>query len=274
ASLVSFALEASIGWHNRAGDAAPFREAQTAITAYYMVGARPRLAYETPVLGPPWSIPFELPVYQWSVAGLTTAVGTPLESTARAVGILYLLLCLWPAYYLLRELGLNPSERLLGLSFFLFSPFYAFWSRSFMIESTALFWSLSYCALARGCQQRPSVIGVILAMGAGAMAAAIKITTLVPFALAVGLWSFPIRRADGTPRVPFIVSAALLIVPLVCGWDWTRYADSVKSQSPYGPWLPSSTSIEWVFGRARERLDSSAWMHLIRSWALVIGHRL
>src|SRR5690242_6357999 len=42
-----------------------FRQTQTAITAYWMAKGGPWLAYETPVLGYPWSIPFEFPVYQY-----------------------------------------------------------------------------------------------------------------------------------------------------------------------------------------------------------------
>src|SRR5579862_7514545 len=39
-----------------------FRQTQTAITSYWMLKGSPWLAYETPVLGPPWSIPFEFPL--------------------------------------------------------------------------------------------------------------------------------------------------------------------------------------------------------------------
>src|SRR5262249_20433758 len=69
----------TIGWNNPITDYHAFRQTQTAISAYYMVGRPPSLAYETPVLGPPWSIPFEFPLYQWVVAGLVTVLKTPLD---------------------------------------------------------------------------------------------------------------------------------------------------------------------------------------------------
>ena len=45
-------------------------------------------------------------------------------------------------------LGLRLQHRLIALSFLLLSPLYLFWSRTFMIESTALFFSVAYLALA------------------------------------------------------------------------------------------------------------------------------
>ena len=46
------------------------------------------LRYETPVLGPPWSLPFEFPLYQGIVAGLAKIFSTPLDQTGRFVSIL------------------------------------------------------------------------------------------------------------------------------------------------------------------------------------------
>src|SRR5437016_95834 len=109
--LAVFLYTARSGWWNRIVDGEPFREAQTAITAYYMVGQAPRLDYETPVLGPPWSIPFELSLYQWAVAGIVTVFHTPLPQTGRAVSMGMFLLTLVPLWFVLRELRLSPAER-------------------------------------------------------------------------------------------------------------------------------------------------------------------
>ena len=60
ACLWIYALVAGMGWSNTILDAHGFRQTQTALTTYFMIGQAPKLAYETPVLGPPWSIPLEL----------------------------------------------------------------------------------------------------------------------------------------------------------------------------------------------------------------------
>src|SRR5262245_52526842 len=59
-------------------DGNPFRQYQTATTARYVVRDGFQLAYETPVLGPPWSIPMEFPVYQASVAAVVRTTGMAL----------------------------------------------------------------------------------------------------------------------------------------------------------------------------------------------------
>src|SRR5579871_2832020 len=68
-----------------------FRQTQTAITAYWIWRGGPLIAYQTPVLGYPWSVPFEFPVYQYllalmRLAGVSIAVGGRLLSFAFYVG--------------------------------------------------------------------------------------------------------------------------------------------------------------------------------------------
>src|SRR5262249_24099130 len=143
ACFAYFVYAVQLGWHGSLIEDQGFRQTQTAITAYYMVGQAPKLAYETPVLGPPWSIPFEFPLYQWLVAGIVTALHTPLDQTGRFVSIAFYLLTLFPANQILKELRFSKPSRLVILALLLTSPFYIYWSRSFLIESTALFLSLS-----------------------------------------------------------------------------------------------------------------------------------
>src|SRR6516164_5284174 len=45
-----------------------WRQTQTAMTSYWFVHEGFRMDYQTPVFGPPWSIPFEFPFYQALVA--------------------------------------------------------------------------------------------------------------------------------------------------------------------------------------------------------------
>src|SRR5262245_18586165 len=119
--LIYSVAAASLGWHNTVLDVLGFRQAQTALTAYFMVGQLPRLAYETPVVGPPWSIRFELPVDQWIVAAIVTFCHTPMDATGRAVSFLFFLLTLVPAYRVLTWLGFARGHRFLALSLFVIS---------------------------------------------------------------------------------------------------------------------------------------------------------
>ena len=56
-----------------------FRQTQTALTAYWLLKGGPWFAYLTPVLGAPWSVPFEFPVYQLITAAVA-AMGVPLDA--------------------------------------------------------------------------------------------------------------------------------------------------------------------------------------------------
>src|SRR6188474_990680 len=56
-----------------------FRQAQTAITTYYIdQQSNFSLLYETPILGKPWvSILMEVPVYEWTVVLVSRALKVP-----------------------------------------------------------------------------------------------------------------------------------------------------------------------------------------------------
>ena len=85
-SLLVFSLWAvSCGWTHNLLDAHGFRQTQTAISTYYLLKGSSVLAYETPVLGPPWSIPFEFPLYQWLVALAVAVLDLNIESAGRLV---------------------------------------------------------------------------------------------------------------------------------------------------------------------------------------------
>src|SRR5258708_3048765 len=61
----------------RVSDVHGFRQSQTAVTINALANGSPFLRYETPVLGYPWSIPFEFPLYQWLTACLMRLFHTP-----------------------------------------------------------------------------------------------------------------------------------------------------------------------------------------------------
>ena len=66
-------------WSSPILDMFGFRQAQTAISAYWIAKGGPLFAYQTPVFGYPWSIPFEFPLYQWLVALLADSSGLSLD---------------------------------------------------------------------------------------------------------------------------------------------------------------------------------------------------
>ena len=89
------------GLNNPVFDRFGFRQAQTAISVYWMVQGGPLLEYETPVLGSPWPIPFELPFYQWVVVALAKT-GLSIDAAGRIVNFGFFLACLCVVWWIFR----------------------------------------------------------------------------------------------------------------------------------------------------------------------------
>ena len=255
------------GWHASLLDRHEFRQTQTAISAYWIREAGAKLAYETPLFGPPWSIPLEFPVYEWIVAKASALLGTGLEPTGRGVGVFFFLATLPAVYGLAGLLSLRPSRRLLVVSVLLASPTYLFWARTFMIETTALCFSTWFLfALARALRAgsgRWAVAATLL----GLLAALAKITTFLVFCppaagLFFWLWRQQ-RREPGPAPVSFwrriiIGGAPVLLIALVSG-AWLRYADAVKRANPFAATLVSSNLTRFNWGTLEQRLSAGYW---------------
>ena len=134
----------TVGWKHSLSDFHGFRQSQVAISIYYLLKDGFTLNYQTPVLGAPWSIPLEFPTYQFLVASLVKIFGFQIETTGRFVSLVFFYLCITTVLLILKELGIEHNKRLLSASLILISPVYIFWSRTTLIESTALALSLLY----------------------------------------------------------------------------------------------------------------------------------
>lgn len=258
---------ASIGWGNTLNEAHSFRQSQTATTAFYMVGKPFRLAYETPVLGKPWAIPMEFPLYQLIVARIVGLVDSPLDQTGRFVALMFFLLTNIPLYRLVRGAGVSPNLAWLPLTLFTISPFYIYWSRSFMIESTALFFSMAYLATAIEASRSRPWRWVVLASVFGAAAAIVKVTTfLLYLAVVVALlgareYSRWRRDHDLSSLWPAIARLQVMTaIPFVAAVAWVRFADAVKSDNPLAAaYLTSKTAHDWNYGTIHQKVSGAVW---------------
>jgi hypothetical protein len=157
-----------------------FRQTQTALSAYWLWRGGPWLAYETPVLGFPWSVPIEFPLYQGLVALLRT-IGIPIESGGRLLSFSFYLASLWPLWLLFRSLQFGKFAFLATSILFLSSPIYLYWSRTLMIESCALFFASLWLALLTDFLKKGHVAILIGTIAAGMAAALVKSTTFPAF---------------------------------------------------------------------------------------------
>jgi hypothetical protein len=290
ASLVCLSLALLKGWNGAIHDLHPFRQTQTAITVTYLLKGGPWLAYETPVLGPPWSIPLEFPLYQWLVA-LTALTGIfPVEQSGRLISVLMFLATFYPFYKILKALGLQKGQIFLVLTLYCLSPEYLFWSRTFMIESTAFAFSMYYLMGIVMFYDKPigkrkgNYLLLVSIAFAGALAAMVKVTTFYAFlvaGVAFFLWrSFSERRETITwrdiiySRISLTFFFFAMLVPLVALSLWTSYADALKSLNPLARNLTSTALWEWNFGTLSQRLSPRTWeMFFNRTVPDLIGNR-
>src|SRR5262245_40545263 len=98
--LVHSVVAMSTGWTHTLNDVHGFRQAQTALTVDYLLKGGPWVAYQTPVFGPPWSVPFEFPLYQWLAALVVLVFRTTVEQAGRLVSVGFFYASLVPSYFL------------------------------------------------------------------------------------------------------------------------------------------------------------------------------
>ena len=257
-------------WDASLLDRHEFRQTQTALSAYWMREEGWSLAYPLPVFGPPWSAPFEFPLYQGAVAGVAKLTGCSIESAGRAVSVGAFFAALPALAGLLAAAGMPTRTRWVALAAVLVTPVYLFYARTVLIETTALclaLWFLHTYVCGLETRRWP---WVLTAAGFGALAAMVKVTTVVPAATAGGIWALAALWRAVRSREPAAIvrtGAALLLPVLVMGgaaWWWVEYADAVKAANPLAAHLRSSILGTWTFGSLHQRLDSAAWQALGR----------
>jgi hypothetical protein len=263
-----------LGWTNLPVDGHEFRQMQTALSVRYLMKDGLRLDYPTPLLGKPWSIPLEFPLYQAAVAVLARATSLPIEQAGRVVGLAFFYLMLPAAYLLLGRLGLAPPRRLLALCLVLASPVYLFYSRTVLIESTALCLSVWFLWGYWTALAQSSRLGGAVALTCGALAAMVKLTTfavfLPPAALmaAIELWNRRPASGRGWRPLAQMLGAALALGggPFAAGIAWSHHADSVKALNPLAGLLLSSAQAAWGVGGFSQRFAPGFWATIFSTW--------
>ena len=272
-----------VGWRSLNLPGHEFRQAQTALPAYYLKQDRDySLAYPTPVLGKPWSIALEFPLYQWTVVAVGDATGLGLVKSGRAVSIACFYLMLPALFLLLGNLGVAPGRRWLVMALVVTSPLYIFYARAFLIETMALMLSLWFWVAFERTVARADWRWLVLANLAGAAAGMVKVTTLVIYLLPPALWAlrrlWAGRRGGEWRRdLPWMIAAVAL--PLAATAWWEHFADGIRQLNPLAHFLTSENLLSFTFGTWATRLSPELWAakwhstaYAVTCWpALVIG---
>jgi Dolichyl-phosphate-mannose-protein mannosyltransferase len=234
-----------------------FRQTQTAYTAriFHEQGIdllHPKL----PVLGDPFEVPFEFPLFQ-AAASIVMDAGVRDDVAMRATGLACFLLTALLLYGLVRRIDGRVSG-LAALVAFVATQFAVLWSRTSMIEylATAGAVGFAWATIAWRESRRPSVGA--LALAAGLVGMLVKPTTTAFWVLpALGYRTTTVSPGRGRRGALWL--AALALVPLVAALLWTRHADSIKAASPTTAGLTSDSLGDWNFGSLSQRFERDAW---------------
>ncbi len=245
-----------------------FRQTQTAISAYYIAHGGPFFAYETPLFGAPYSAPFEFPLYQWIVAVVNRVTRMPLDGAGRAVSIAFFVATTVPFFRLLRRSEVSAASARLATALLLAAPEYIYWTRAFLIESTALFFSISVLAAGLAFLERPAVDRRLAWLGAAAtLAALVKVTTAFGYLVALVVVSLAhVIRDDqrrGRARVYAAYFGSVFVLPALPLLAWTRFADYEKGLNPLtANYITSAALHDWNYGTWAQKTALATWQTL------------
>ena len=255
ALMVLHAWAATVGWRSLSLPGVEFRQAQTAISAQFIQRERNfSLAYPTPVLGKPWSIPMEFPLYQWTVVRLSDGTGLSLTEAGRTVSLACFYLTLPALYLLLARFRLSPARRLVALGMVVSCPLYIFYARAFLMETMALMFGAWFLLGHVNAVERRRPGWLALAVLAGTGAGLVKVTTLLLFLLLALAWTLARlgrayrekSAADGLQVAAW--SAVAAAIPCGAAVWWIGYSDAIKLLNPLGQYLTSASLRDYNWG--------------------------
>lgn len=252
------------------------REWQTALTSWWMVAEGYGLFDAiTPLLGPPWQIPMEFPLFQWLTAHATTP-WLSLEDTGRTLSFLYFLISVYLVRRLALDLDLNRSAADSAAILFASSPLFLCYAFSFTIESLGLMLALIYLWLFVRWLLQPGLVLLMATILAGSVAALTTPATWIVFGSAVsamGAWSILSARRHGRSTGDALVGLVLSVgIPLAGTSWWVRWSDTIKAANGLTADLTSGALIQWTLGSLEQRLSPAQWgIYCLQTTLLVLG---
>lgn len=262
-----------VGWQSKNLPGNEFRQAQTALAAYWIKADHDfSLAYPTPVLGKPWSVPMEFPFYQWTVVVVSQLTNWSLTKAGRAVSIACFYLALPAVFLLLRRWQVAPTRRWLVLAVILTCPLYIYFTRAFLIETMALMFSLWFwVAFERAVAERNKA-WLALAIVAGSGAGLVKVTTYLLYLLPPAWWAATRLWATrkSTWKIEFAWMTAAVTVPFAATLWWLHFADATKELNVLATWLTSANLRDFNLGTNATRFSIAMWQQKFQ----IIRHEL
>ncbi len=216
-----------------------FRQTQTASNIFWRI-KEGLLSNVSPVSLPPWQMPRELPLYQFTVSCICKLFDLRIEFGSRIVSISFFYASCVLVHRISTKIHKEKITRIILLTLFSLSPVYLFWSRTCMIESTALFFSLLFILQVLRYDHNSNVSSILFIV-TGIIAALVKITTFLPYCL-VSFFYLAIKRNYSPLSGKLISLYSPVIISIVCWFFYCKY--SVKDDFIYNDASPEG--YKWI----------------------------
>ena len=293
-SLILFILFASATaiafWHSSINqplvDIHDFRQTQTALTTFFLnpVDLQTLLNYETPVFGKPWSIPMEFPTYQFLAFHMQSLTLFDLDKSGRLVSLLFGVLVILPVIGIMRIFKINDKGIFSFILLYLTSGIYLYWNRTFMIESTSLFFSILTIYLYLLIRNdfttlkynRIHLTNTLLLNSSLFFSLTISLltkpTTSLPVLSLIGLdiiytvfTAFISRRhpVHEVITLNFVLKSIAVLSSIFLLFAWINYADSLKEMNEIGIDLTSQNLRAWNYGTIEQRFSKDLWLDVV-----------
>lgn len=234
-----------------------FRQTQTAFTIREFAENGINLATSPlPVLGVPWDVPMEFPLFQ-ALASFLVHTGLSSDTSGRLLSLVFFqLTAVLTAVLVMR--WTNRLTAVLTIALFEFMPFGIEWGAASLMEFMATFLAIGMVLCLDYWLRTKRPVWLVLIAIAAPLAFAVKVTTAVPWCVvALGIGIALLReRGWASSWKPLLIGYG--VGPgfgLLVGVLWTRYSDMVKLENPYTEFLTSASLTTWNFGTLEQRVD-------------------
>jgi len=271
ATLFYFYKSTNIGLKNTLIEQHGYRQTQTGLTALYFIKEGFKIDYITPMFGYPWKVPMEFPMYQYFVAAYKVYSGKNLDIAGRIVSIAFLYLSLIPVFFIGKLFTNKVSNAIWLLPCIIIHPLTIYWSRSFLIESTALFFNLLYVWVGLELLYKQKIWLYMPLILLGVIAPISKSTTGLIHIICLGIFYLfhlleRFKWENIKNEILFYLPKGLVafVIPLVSTIVWTKWTDQIKVANFTSDFWASSDPVmqKWNFGTLEQKLSLDVWKQI------------
>ncbi|MEJ8816967.1 hypothetical protein [Lacibacter sp. H407] len=248
-----------------------YRQSQTAITSLYLSLSEFKLSYLTPIMGSPWTVPMEFPLYQYLALVIHKFSGIDLIVAGKVINISAHIINNLLLLAIGKRLNISSAAVYIALIFYNLFPFYLVFDTVFLIDT----FSLTLCLqaiyfLCEWFHYSKKYTSLFFFTIFGTLCGLSKSTTFIGilapatallffyYANRQSVFAKPLRLSLTKLRF-FLLATTGFVLAFFITFMWVKYADAVKQGNPLSAMWTSSATRTWNFGTLEQRLSINNW---------------